>query len=188
MISFLYFYEDYIFMKKKTLIIYLQIVGFILILSNFTTMASSHAPYYLDLTYNTDTTTLTATFTHPVSDPNTHYVSIVEIKLNYTILDTFYYTSQPIADEFSYEYNITASEGDELLVTGDCSQGGYLAKFLLIGNSTISETTRNLPGDNGNETDTGIPGYNLSIFLFSSLGILFIIFPIIKKKLKVSAM
>ena len=69
-------------MKKKTLIISLQIVAIIMVLSNFTTLVSSHTPDYLDLSFNADTTTLTATFTHPVSDPNSHYIESVEIKVN----------------------------------------------------------------------------------------------------------
>jgi len=171
-------------MKRKTLIICLQIVSFFLLLSNFSTLATSHTPDYLDLSYNTENTTLTATFTHPVSDPNIHYIDSVEIKLNDEVVDTIPYTSQPIADEFSYEYNVSATEGDEFIVTGICNQGGSVFNYLLIGNSTISETSRGLPDDNGNDDPT-IPGFNLSIILISSIGVLFISFPIIKKKMKV---
>ena len=172
-------------MKNKTVIFYLQIVFCLLVLSNLTTLATSHTPDYLDLSYNSDTTTLTATFTHPVADRTVHYVESVEIKLNETIIDTLYYTSQPDINEFSYEYNISVSEGDELYVTGFCNQGGSVFNYLLIGNSTISETSRDVPNDNGNETDPTIPGYNLSIVLISSMGIFFIVFPQIKKKMKV---
>ena len=172
-------------MKNKTLIFYLQIVFCFLLLSNFTTLASSHEPMSLDLTYNSDTTTLTATFSHPVSDPNSHYVDLVRIKLNDTNINTTFYTSQPTANEFSYEYNISASEGDELTVTGSCNQGGDIIQDLTVGNSTIS--TSDLPDDgtNGTDGDTTIPGFSLSIVLISSMGIFFIIIPFIKKKMKV---
>ena len=172
-------------MKNKKLILCLQFVFCLLVLSNFTTLATSHTPDYLDLSYNRDTTTLTATFTHPVADPNIHYINSVEIKLNDIVVDTISYTSQPITDEFSYEYSLSASEGDELIVTGICNQGGSIFNYLLIGNTTISETSRSLPDDNGNETDPTIPGFNLSIVLISSMGIIFIVFPQIKKKMKV---
>jgi hypothetical protein len=128
-------------MKKKTIFFYLEIVAFLLVLSNFTTLASSHTPDYLDLEYNADTTTLTATFTHPVSDSSSHYVESVEIKLNDIIVDTTLYTSQSINDVFSYVYDISASEGDEFEVTGICNQGGSVFNYLLIGNTTISETS-----------------------------------------------
>jgi len=172
-------------MKHKTLIFYLQIAFCFLLLSNFTTPATSHSPSDLHLSYNTDTTTLTATFKHSVFDASTHYVDSVEIKLNEVIVETLYYTSQPTTNEFAYEYNISASEGDEFLVTGFCNQGGNIIQYLTIGNSTIS--TSDLPDDgtNGNEDDPSVPGFNFSIILISSMGIFFIIFTIIKKKMKV---
>jgi len=172
-------------MKHKTLKFYLQIVFCLLILSNFTTPATSHPPSDLHLSYNTDTTTLTATFKHSVSDASTHYVDSVEIKLNGVIVKTEYYSSQPTTNEFAYEYDISASEGDEFLVTGFCSEGGNYFQYLTIGNSTIS--TSDLPDDgtNGNEDDPSVPSFNISIVLISSMGIFFIIFTIIKKKMKV---
>jgi len=166
-------------MKNRTLKIYLQIVFCFLILSNFTLLATSHGPQDLKLSYDTENASLTATFKHSVSDQSTHYVKTIVIKLNGTTLETLTYTSQPTTNEFSYEYNITASVGDELYVSGTCSLGGTIYRTLIVVNSTDPN------GTNGNEDDSSIPGFNLSTVLISSMGIIFIIFPFIKKKMKV---
>ncbi|MHA1561727.1 MAG: hypothetical protein ACTSPA_06335 [Promethearchaeota archaeon] len=166
-------------MKNKTLIFYLQTVLFFLLLSNFTTLATSHGPHELNLTYDLENSSLTATFKHSVSNRSSHYVETVIIKLNGTTLETLNYTSQPTTNEFSYVCNISASEGDEIFVSGTCSLGGTIYRTLIVVNSTDPN------GGNGTEEETSILGFSLSIVLISSMGIFFIIFPSIKKKLKV---
>jgi hypothetical protein len=165
-------------MKSKTLKFYLQIGFCFLILSNFTLLAASHGPQELNISYDLENESLTATFMHSVSDQSTHYVETVIIKLNGTTSETLTYTSQPTNNEFSYEYNITASEGDELFVSGTCVRGGTITQTLIIVNSTDPN------GTNGTDEESSIPGFNLSTFLISSNGIIFIIFLFIKKKRK----
>ena len=51
-------------MKNKILILYLQIVFCFILLSNFTTLATSHGSQELILTYDFENTSLNATFKH----------------------------------------------------------------------------------------------------------------------------
>jgi len=165
-------------MKHKTLKFYLQIGFCFLILSNFTLLATSHGPTDLTLSYDIENASLTATFKHDVSDPSIHYVETIVIKLNGTTLETLTYNSQPTNNEFSYEYNITASEGDELYLSGTCILGGKIYRTLIVGNSTDPN------GTNGTADESSISGFSLSIFLISSMSIIFIIFPFMKNKRK----
>ncbi|QEE15490.1 hypothetical protein DSAG12_01316 [Promethearchaeum syntrophicum] len=155
-------------MKHKTLKFYLQIGFCFLIFSNFTVLATSHSPQDLILSYDTENKTLTAAFKHSVSDPSSHFIETVVIKLNGTTLETLTYSSQPTNNEFSYEYNISASEGDEIFVSGTCNQGGTITQTLIIVNDL--------------EDDPTIPSFPLSNIITSSMGTIIIVLLIIKKK------
>lgn len=93
---------------------------------------TAHAPSDLNLSYNQTTGNLSATFTHQVKDPVTHFLKEVKVAVNNneTILQNF--TSQPTADIFMYEYQINASAKSVINVTGDCVLGGSLTKSLTV--------------------------------------------------------
>jgi hypothetical protein len=111
---------------------------FIFILANVLAFlilpVTAHAPSEMTLEYDLDSQVLTVTIVHNVSDPTSHYIFNIKIQINTT--ETYEYTSQPTSSEFSYTYNVPASEGDIIVVTAECNHGGSIMQTLVVGPST----------------------------------------------------
>ena len=110
----------------------------------------------------TSPSTITLLISHPVDDPNSHYIETVVVQLNGTTVITETYTSQPDENWWTYYYNITANTNDRIQVTVTCIEGGTSSICLILGVGSC-------PQDGG---DT-IPGY---LGLWVILGISLIIF------------
>ncbi|MFX1501997.1 MAG: hypothetical protein ACFFDH_13620 [Promethearchaeota archaeon] len=116
-------------MKKK---IYLVLFIFFITVSLIRIQnVHSHRPSCMDLFYSNSE--LSVTIHHEVSDPNSHYISLVEIQLNGTLVLTESYTSQPNSIAFTCHYNITANTNDKLEVIATCNQGGSFKGCIIVG-------------------------------------------------------
>jgi len=90
------------------------------------------------LSYSSNPGTIDEGISHPVDDPNTHYIDTVVVKINGTTVITETYTSQPDANNFHHEYPITADTNDEILVTVTCVEGGTSSICLKLGVGSCS--------------------------------------------------
>ncbi|MDD5144244.1 hypothetical protein [Methanoregula sp.] len=94
--------------------------------------ASAHAPSDIQLSYNDAAKELTVVITHPVPDPQSHYIRNVKVKVNDAVSVDRDYTSQPAQDIVTYTYSLPLNPGDTIRVTATCSQGPSLTKTMDI--------------------------------------------------------
>jgi hypothetical protein len=87
-------------------------------------IVSANPPSDLNLTYDKSSGNLSATFTHPVADPTTHFVKNVKVTVDGKEVLNENYTSQPTVDVFTYVYPINASAGSVIDVIGQCNLFG----------------------------------------------------------------
>ncbi|MFX1289314.1 MAG: hypothetical protein ACFFFY_12230 [Promethearchaeota archaeon] len=153
-------------MPKKKIFFIITIFS-ILFLTIAGVNVRAHPPDDMSLEFNSGTSTLKVTIIHGVSDNTTHYISSVEIRVNGTIDQTQFYSSQPALDVFIYEYTVVTSNVSIIQVTATCIVGGSLTR-------TLGSTT----GPSGG----AIPGY-LGFYLILTISVVTLI-PIIRKKLK----
>jgi hypothetical protein len=99
----------------------------------FTAFTSAHPPSEMTLEYDTDAHLLSVTLTHSVSDPSLHFVYLIEISLNDSLILHKEYDSQPTAGTFSYTYPIDAKPGDTFHVFADCNLGGSIEDTIMVG-------------------------------------------------------
>lgn len=90
--------------------------------------AAAHSPTGMDISYDPNTAKISVTVTHPVDDPETHYLSRVKVKLNGNVISDPDYKSQPTKDTFNLTYDVNAHTGDEIWVTATCVRGGNIEK------------------------------------------------------------
>ena len=128
--------------KKKTY--YFLSVFFIVFLSIAGIYVKAHPPDDMSLEYNSGTNTLKVSISHGVSDNASHYVISVIIRVNGSIDQSQFYTSQPDITFFTYEYTVITNNESTIQVTATCSQGGSITKTL---------------GGTNEPTDGAIPGY-----------------------------
>jgi len=122
--------------KKK---IYLGLVIFFIAATLVGTQnVRAHKPTSILLSYSSNPSSIDVGISHPVDDPNTHYIETVVVKVNGTTVITETYTSQPNANNFHYIYNITAGYNDNVLVTVTCVEGGTSSICLTIGVGSCS--------------------------------------------------
>lgn len=94
--------------------------------------ASAHPARDLNLTYNQTSGNLSATFTHEVADPTTHFIEFVTIFLDGEETLAEEYTSQPTVEIFAYEYPLNASPKTEIELVGECVLGGTVKQSLIV--------------------------------------------------------
>ncbi len=154
-------------MSKKS-ILYGITISFIGILCLGTLSVKANNPTGLDLTYDS-TTGLRATITHGQVSSG-HFIEFVNIEINGSLVLNTTYTSQA-TNTISYDYVITASQGDVIRVTAICSISGSITRTLTIGS-----------GQGDPVVDDTIPGY-LGMMIFIS-AFIFVTSLIIHKKIK----
>ena len=119
-----------------------SIILIVAVLISFSTMAvplfisenaSAHAPTAIYLTYKEGT--LTVYITHDSDDPDTHYIETVTVLVNDVEYLSETYTSQELSEKgmVTYSYTVTASDGDVISVTAECSIDGSAAETLTVG-------------------------------------------------------
>lgn len=151
--------------KKKTY--YFISVFFIVFLTIAGINVRAHPPDDMSLEYNSGTNTLKVSISHVVSDNTSHYVDSVVVRVNGSIDQTEFYTSQPDLVNFSYEYTVITNNGSTIQVTAICSQGGSITRTL---------------GGESTPTDGAIPGY-IGLYLVLVVSVITLL-TIIRKKLK----
>jgi hypothetical protein len=134
----------------KSFIIATLTISLILISSG----AYANPPDDMILEYDSTTSTLEVTITHPTLDPNTHYIYKVDISVNGELYLSEEYTSQPTSDIFTYSYIVIANANDEISVTAICNLFGSITRTLTV----PSEDAPNPPTING--PLSGIPNQN----------------------------
>ncbi|MFX0000357.1 MAG: hypothetical protein ACFE9Q_09255 [Candidatus Hodarchaeota archaeon] len=155
--------------KKK--IIYVLGVFLLFSIASTTLNAKAHPPSNMSLSYNSSTKVLSVTISHYVTDPLTHYVITVEIKVNGSTVKFETYSNQTSTSTFTYHYNnITANNGATIQVTATCSITGNFVRSLVVSEGLTSD---------GQPAISGYFGLVL-ITITTSITIL----PIIYKKIK----
>jgi hypothetical protein len=141
------------FKGVKTVLFWSLINGF-LILIWISPNIMSHSPYDLELNYDVAEEVLSADFSHSVSEPNSHYIELVLIKVNGDLVINKSYENQPSSDPFTYKYDITANDGDNIEVFASCNQGGNITQSLIVDEES-----------KGNTRIPGFIGVNIAIFV-----------------------
>lgn len=155
-------------MLKKS-ILYGITISFLGILCLCTLSVKANNPSGLELSYDSNTEVLSATITHGVVS-STHFIEFVEIEINGSLVLNKNYTSQA-SNTITYDYVISANEGDVIRVTAICSISGSITRTLTVGGSQ---------GDP--EVEDSISGY-VGMMIFFSASIFFTSL-IIRKQIK----
>jgi hypothetical protein len=134
--------------------------------------SSAHSPASVTASYNTTTQQLMVQISHSVSNPSTHYISTVEIRVNGLLNSTQSYSSQPSSTSFTYTYDLMAAPGDLITVTATCNQGGSRSASTTVpsinsGSSSTTSSTTNTSDPVGS-----IAGFEL-IFVIFGFSVLF---------------
>jgi hypothetical protein len=93
----------------------------------------ANAPKDVTLSYDSQSQVLIVTITHKSPFPNYHYIKIVEIKKNGSVVSTNKYENQPDQATFMYSYKVPAAAGDTLEATASCSLFGSKTTNLTVG-------------------------------------------------------
>ena len=148
---------------KKLLLINIVLIFLIFTLSSIS--VNAHSPSDMNLSYNITTKELNVSITHQVSDPNTHYVNNIVIKLNGETNISKDYTSQP-GSSFTYTYeNFEATIDDEIEVAAFCIQGGSISKQLIVTSGEVSKS----------DDDSSTPGFELILFMVALIVLMIVI-------------
>jgi flagellar basal body L-ring protein FlgH len=95
-------------------------------------LAAAHAPKEVKLEMDTGMQNLNVTITHKSPFPNWHYVKLVQITKNGSIVSTNEYKNQPDKETFEYTYPVAVTAGDVIEVTVSCSITGSKSAKLVI--------------------------------------------------------
>ncbi|MFX1503732.1 MAG: hypothetical protein ACFFDH_22415, partial [Promethearchaeota archaeon] len=119
-------------MSKKKFIFFPGL--FLIILISMTTVnTKAHNPSNMSLSYDSNTKVLSVSITHTVTNPSSHYIEYVLIRVNGSTVLNQIYTSQPSTSSFTYDYNITAGDRATIQVTASCSISGSITRSITIG-------------------------------------------------------
>jgi hypothetical protein len=119
-------------LRKATFVISCLFLFFILCIFNLQ-QAYANPPQNVQVEYDAPSHSLKVTITHNTPMPDFHYIKRVTIKKNGVELSVNEYTSQPTKDTFSYNYDVSAKDGDKLEATAKCSMYGSKTGELTIG-------------------------------------------------------
>jgi hypothetical protein len=85
---------------------------------------------------------LMVTITHPVPDPQVHYIKQVQVKVNDKVVNSSHYTSQPSPGTFTCTYPLPASKTqDEIYVTAGCVPSGSLGRQMYLSGAPSATPT-----------------------------------------------
>lgn len=148
--------------SKRLIFLIATFVLFSLVLSSANVYA--HSPSDMNLSYNNTTKELEVKIKHQVSNPNSHYVTNIVVKINGETNLSKEYTSQP-GNDFTYTFeNIETVEGDIIEVTALCNQGGSISRQLTVSSGEVSES----------DEDGSTPGFELLLFIITIIAFLII--------------
>jgi hypothetical protein len=109
--------------------------------------ASATPPSDMLLSYTERSGDLRVVITHPVPNPQVHYINKVTVSINGKMVNESRYTSQPTPDIFTYTYPLVTVPGDEIEVTASCVLSGSLTRQYTTGpfGATSSSTPESRP-------------------------------------------
>jgi hypothetical protein len=109
--------------------------------------ASANPPTEMSLSYNEQSRDLSVVITHPVPDPQVHYIKNVIVSINGKMVNDSQYTRQPTPDIFTYTYPLVTVPGDEIEVTASCVLSGSLSRQFTTGpvGTTSSSSPKSQP-------------------------------------------
>jgi hypothetical protein len=146
-------------MLKKN-IFYLLSTFMVIILTFNILNVRAHSPITMDMEYDLDTHNLSVKITHGVSDPEYHYVYLIEIWVNITQMwddhhghtvfsnpdnlfepktppgapnYTYSFPEQESHNINNYDFTIIAGDRANITVTAHCSLGGSLIEHYYVG-------------------------------------------------------
>lgn len=161
-------------MKKFIKMYGVLLVGiFLLGLARFDSV-TAHSPSSMDLDYNIVEQQLEVSISHIVSDPNMHYVENVLVMVNTVQLVNNDYTSQPSSSSFTYMYNVSAEEGDEIEVIASCNVGGDILEIITISSESDDSDDDTDDTDDDSNGNT-ISGFTVKLFVPLMIGSLIFI-------------
>ena len=105
-------------------------------LSLFPLVVHAHPPSSMEIAYDADIQTLNVTISHGVSNVDTHYIQMLEVRKNDSLYLSQDYTSQPSTSTFTYSLDVPATKGDKLSITAICNQYGSLQKTFVVNGET----------------------------------------------------
>lgn len=103
-----------------------------LLLVGLADLGAAHAPSSMSLDYNFNQQILSVTLTHTSPTTTNHYVETVVVYRNDVEVLEETYTSQPDTRTFTYEYEVTAVDGDILKVYSECNIGGDVEEEITV--------------------------------------------------------
>jgi hypothetical protein len=122
---------------------------------------AAHPPSDMSVSYQEISRTLVVTITHPVPNPQNHYIREISVTINGRTVNDSFYTSQPATDTFTYSYPLDTETGDEIAVTATCVLAGSITRQMY---NTGPVATTLPPG-------AGPPAAKTSAGLFSLIGV-----------------
>lgn len=121
------------------------IIAVILTVCLLISPASAHSPSDMTLSYNENTRDLQVKITHPVPNPQVHYIREVTVAINGKAVNTSTYTSQPAPDTITYTYPVEVSPGDDIEVVARCNLAGSISRHLSVATAAAPSPAA-LPG------------------------------------------
>ncbi|MFX0005845.1 MAG: hypothetical protein ACFFA7_07435 [Promethearchaeota archaeon] len=140
--------------NNKTIILLILFCFFSLCL--FTLTVKAHNPQNMVLAYDFSKQELNVTITHNVVNPNTHYIELVEIRVNGSIVLSEGYTSQPTTSTFMYQFNVTAKHGATIQARAFCSISGSISRTIDVINPNVKPSSFILSSNAGSPDPDGI--------------------------------
>ncbi len=150
------------FAKNKSA--YIAVILLVLGIMFPSVSVTAHSPANMILEYDSDERKLSVTITHTVTDPTTHYIESVEIKVDGTVVETKTYANQPSTSSFTYEYDLSINDGSTVEVTAICNIAGSIKRMITVGDSS----------DDSLNGETTIPGYPIIGIIICISGIMLI--------------
>ena len=162
--------------------------------------ASAHAPAAIYPIHKEGT--LTVYIDHPSDEPGTHYIKTVTVFVNRVEVLSETYTSQTVDEEkgkglVTYSYNVSASDGDVISVTAECSIDGDITETLTVGSSDGKDDPKDYPdkddptrddpdnvGDSNKDGDSSQDNGEIIMLLGAIIGVLVVIAVLVAMLLK----
>ena len=94
----------------------------------------AHPPEAMDTTYYPHTERIESTITHPVDDPESHFIQKIRILLNdeEILEDTFIRQDNKDSHTVSYAINVEVRSGDKITVEAYCNKDGMAKQEIEI--------------------------------------------------------
>jgi hypothetical protein len=128
--------NKYVTLSLRYLIVIMVLI-FGLLFQSLSVLA--HPPANMVLDYDFGSQQLNVTITHISPAPNQHYVEKVEIWINDDLTLTRDYTSQPTTSTFTYTYELSAKDSDNIRVKATCSLSGDITEEITVTDPAIKE-------------------------------------------------